>query len=273
MNASSQFLLSFLCATLAAQAGGFGTTDWKDALDDALRRAETQLGIEFERDAAKATQPSGDRVEPHHTANSVEAQRVRHFVHYFEAQAASHWRTSVRRLALHEDTIRRIFAEHGLPVELTWLGLVESGFDAKARSPKGAGGIWQLMPDTARAFDLEVSSTRDERFDVEKSTRAAARYLRFLYSKLGDWSLALAAYNAGESRVQAAIAQSGTRNVWGLIEQGLLPKETQAYVPAVLAAQIVGSGRQSAPPNRGNEPHDSRSTSIIVYAAIRLSGE
>jgi membrane-bound lytic murein transglycosylase D len=81
---------------------------------------------------------------------------------------------------------------------------------------------------------------RDERTDPEKSTRTAARYLKWLYGRFGDWTLALAAYNAGERRVQSAIDQAHDRNFWHLAASGMLPRETQAYVPAVLAAQSLG---------------------------------
>ncbi len=136
----------------------------------------------------------------------------------------------------------RVFREEGLPPELVWIGLVESGYDPVARSPKNALGIWQLIPDTAMTFGLNVSR-RDERTDPEKSTRAAARYLKFLYGRFGDWALTLAAYNAGEKRVQSAIERGQDRDFWRLSGSGMLPRETQAYVPAVLAAQFLGEGR------------------------------
>lgn len=130
----------------------------------------------------------------------------------------------------------RIFEEEGVGAELVWLGQVESGFNPNARSPKGAAGIWQLMPDTARHFGLQVGAL-DERFDFEKSTRVAARYLRMLFAKFGDLELALAAYNAGEGRVEKALRATSERTFRGLALRNLLPKETRDYVPAVLAAQ------------------------------------
>ena len=122
----------------------------------------------------------------------------------------------------------------GLPTELEGMVLVESGAQNFALSPKGARGLWQLMPETARRYGLKVSPQTDERLDAYKSTRAAALYLRDLYTQFGNWPLAFAAYNAGGQTVQRAIDRSGTTDFFHLTS--LLPAETRNYVPAVLAA-------------------------------------
>ncbi len=141
-----------------------------------------------------------------------------------------------RLLELRVDAAR-IFAEEGVPLELLVVAEVESGFDLLALSPKGARGPWQLMPATAERFGLRVDGLVDERIHPERSTRAAARYLRELYAHFGDWLLALAAYNAGEQRVADAIERGGTRDFWQLAQRRLLPEETRRYVPAVLGLQ------------------------------------
>jgi hypothetical protein len=138
-----------------------------------------------------------------------------------------------RLLALRVDGAR-IFAEEGVPLELLVVAEIESSFDPLALSPKGARGPWQLMPSTAERFGLRVNGRTDERIHPERSTRAAARYLRELYTQFGDWLLALAAYNAGEQRVTNAIEKGGTRDFWQLAKRRLLPEETRRYVPAVL---------------------------------------
>ncbi|MGH9510050.1 MAG: lytic transglycosylase domain-containing protein [Terriglobales bacterium] len=124
------------------------------------------------------------------------------------------------------------FEAEGLPVDLLAVGWVESRFDPTALSPKGARGIWQFMPETARHYGLLVGEGRDDRTDLVLSTRAAARHLADLYHRFGDWPLAVAAYNAGAERIEAAVTRAGTRNFWSL--QPWLPTETQGYVPAVL---------------------------------------
>ncbi len=122
----------------------------------------------------------------------------------------------------------------GLPTELEGMVLVESNAQSFALSPKGARGLWQLMPETARRYGLTVSPQSDERLDTYKSTHAAALYLRDLYTQFGNWPLAFAAYNAGGQTVQRAIDRSGTTDFFHL--NRLLPAETRNYVPAVLAA-------------------------------------
>ena len=128
------------------------------------------------------------------------------------------------------DLVRKILRDEGLPETLIALAQVESGLNPQALSPKGARGIWQLMPDTARSFGLIVDSRRDDRLDPVKSTIAAARYLRLLHSEWGDWNLAFAAYNAGSGTVERASAGDRT---WSTSLQQRLPAETRAYVPKV----------------------------------------
>ena len=133
-----------------------------------------------------------------------------------------------------------ILSQVGIPEELTAIVVVESGGNPTALSPKGARGLWQLMPDTARRYGLTVNAGTDERLDVLKSTKAAAEYLRDLYAQFHDWQLALAAFNAGEQTVQQALVRTGGAGFSAAAPA--LPAETQGYVPAVLAvlAQFDG---------------------------------
>jgi hypothetical protein len=135
--------------------------------------------------------------------------------------------------------LEAILAEHGLPRELVAVPAVESGYQAYARGDHGELGIWQLRPATARRFGLEVNARHDERVHVDGSTRAAARYLAFLYARYGDWPLALAAYNAGEGRVDRALAHRPGASFWELAERGALPAISREYVPKILAVVRV----------------------------------
>ena len=130
-----------------------------------------------------------------------------------------------------------ILRGEGIPPELVAVALIESGGQAAAISPKGARGVWQLMPDTARRYGLIVSGQKDDRLDLVSATRAAARYLHDLHAQFGDWELVLAAYNAGEQAVQSAIQRAGSNSFAVLSQLRLLPAETRNYVPAVMSAR------------------------------------
>lgn len=139
--------------------------------------------------------------------------------------------------------VQPILAREGVPNQLSAVIRVESGGNPMALSPKGARGLWQLMPETARRYGLRVDDRLDERLDIQKATTSAARYLRDLYVRFGSWQLALAAYNTGEVNLQRAIDRAGSRDFSTLSVLGHLPIETQNYVPAVLAAM------ESQPPS------------------------
>ncbi len=155
-------------------------------------------------------------------------------------------------------SVQESFQAEGVPLELLEVGWVESRFNPLALSPKGARGVWQLMPATARRYGLQVSAERDDRTDLRLSTRVAARHLAELYQKFGDWPLALAAYNAGPDRVDTAAARAGTQDFWKL--RPWLPAETQEYVPSVLRF----SGKASPPISREGAPPPS--SSLVFFA-------
>jgi membrane-bound lytic murein transglycosylase D len=135
--------------------------------------------------------------------------------------------------------LQSIFESEGLPRELVWLAEAESSFNPSARSPVGARGLFQFMPETARAMGLDTSWP-DERNDPEKSARAAARYLRMLHGRFGNWALALAAYNAGQTRVARTLAEHRASTYTAIA--GALPAETRMYVPKVCALIELRTG-------------------------------
>ncbi len=148
----------------------------------------------------------------------------------------------LQRVQALRPTLEPILREQGIPPQMTAVVLVESGGQTAALSPKGARGLWQIMPDTARRYGLVVTDRVDERLDLYKSTRAAGRYLRDLYTQFGNWPLALAAYNAGEDAVERAIVRASSRDFNSIARAGVLPLETQNYVPAVLNAMAMMKG-------------------------------
>ncbi len=166
--------------------------------------------------------------------------QVQQFINYFRGKGLDGVRVAFNRLSRYEPMMRKVFQEEGVPEDLIYVGLVESAYNPYARSVAGAAGIWQFMRGTGRRYGLKQAGALDERHDPEKSTRAAARYLRDIYGMFGDWRLALAAYNAGEYRVLKVIEKTGIEDFWQMSGRGLLPQETINYVPAVLAAIAVG---------------------------------
>lgn len=137
------------------------------------------------------------------------------------------------------ETMKEILVEKGLPEDLVYLPLIESGFNVNARSPAKAVGPWQFIESTGRRYGLTINWWIDERKDPIKSTIAAAEYLKDLYKMFGDWSLALAAYNAGEGRVGKAVSRIGEYDYWNLLNTRYLPKETKDYVPKYIAAITI----------------------------------
>ncbi len=132
-----------------------------------------------------------------------------------------------------------VLDEYKLPRDLVFLAMVESGFSPRAFSSAAAAGPWQFMPETGRRYGLRVGFWVDERRDFEKAAVAAARHLRWLYSRFGDWHLAMAGYNAGAGRIASALKRSRTRRFWDLYKTRWIRRETKHYVPKILAAAKV----------------------------------
>jgi membrane-bound lytic murein transglycosylase D len=133
--------------------------------------------------------------------------------------------------------IEKVFDEYGIPGELKYLAVIESGLNTHARSRAGAVGTWQLMAGTARLLGLQVSSKRDDRKDLYKSTIAAAKYLNRLYDRFDNWLLVIAAYNCGPGGVLKAMDESGSTDFWDL--KKYLPSESQKHVMKFLATAFI----------------------------------
>jgi membrane-bound lytic murein transglycosylase D len=143
------------------------------------------------------------------------------------------------RSGRYVDVMSDIITEEGLPIELVYLPLIESAFKTDAYSHKHASGPWQIMPATAKILGLKTDWWIDERRDPIKSTRAAAKYLKYLFKKFDSWNLTLAAYNAGESRIRNAVRKVGSDDFWALRESRFIARETKNYVPSYIAATAI----------------------------------
>lgn len=161
------------------------------------------------------------------TYNTVTHQ----FVEYFAYRKPSFTKTMLERKGVFFPLYEKYLKKYGLPDELKYLSLIESGLNPKVISRAGAGGLWQFMPKTAKLdFGLKMDEYVDERFDPEKATEAACKYMRQLYNIFGDWHLVLAAYNTGPGNVRRAIRKcNGGQTFWSIYN--CLPRETRAYVP------------------------------------------
>ncbi len=160
---------------------------------------------------------------------------VYRYIEFFTGAGRSVFERWLKRSGRYMSLFRSVLQKEGLPPDLAHLVFVESGFNLHARSMSAAVGPWQFLRSTARLFGLTVDRWVDERKDPEKSTVAAARYLKHLYSIFGDWPLALASYNAGEGTVLRAIKRQGTTNYWDL----RLPRQTEDYVPQFMAVLAI----------------------------------
>ena len=160
---------------------------------------------------------------------------------YFTTDLKDSIQTSLIRSAQFKDLIDKTLDEHKLPKGLAYLPVIESAYLTTLTSRAGAHGIWQFMPDTAREYGLRVDWWVDERADPERSTKAAAAYLKDLHRMFDDWPLALAAYNCGPGRVRRTLEENGATTFWELLEQSALPKETRGYVPTFFATLLIAS--------------------------------
>ncbi|HYH10414.1 MAG TPA: transglycosylase SLT domain-containing protein [Thermoanaerobaculia bacterium] len=172
-------------------------------------------------------------IPEHRTINSA--------VRLFSVDMKDSIQASLIRSGRYRKLIDKALAEQKLPKGLAYLPVIESAYMPTLTSRAGAYGIWQFMPETAREYGLRVDWWVDERADPERSTRAAATYLKDLHRMFGDWSLALAAYNCGPGRVRRTLNESGKSTFWELLDAGLLPKETRGYVPTFYATILIAS--------------------------------
>ncbi len=168
---------------------------------------------------------------------------VASYINFFSSRGRGTLVQALQRSGRYRSMIERILKEEDVPQDLIYLAQAESGFHPLAVSRVGARGMWQFMHYTAPGYGLQHDWWVDDRQDPEKSTRAAARYLKDLYKQFGDWYLAMAAYNSGAGNVQRAVQRTGYADFWELYKRNVLPAETKNYVPIIVAMTIMAKNR------------------------------
>jgi hypothetical protein len=220
----------------------------KQAMTSAAPGAGTQ---------ALADHPKPTAAGPFDLANPA----VQPTVDAFSTHLRGFFGPALSRGAKYLPSMTDILVREGLPPELAYLPLIESGYREQAVSPAGAAGPWQFIPETGRRYGLRIDSLVDERRDPIKSTHAASAYLKDLHEMFGDWQLSLAAYNSGEYRVARILSQNkDVEDFWDMRDGGLLPRETSAYVPRFLAAVQIAKAPETygfaQPPRHTPEPYE-----------------
>lgn len=211
-------------------------TDGKDQSPAFLRESSLELsGSETKTSIPNAAV---------HAFPSLLNEKVQDFISFFQGRAESFFSRSLARSQAYEEMMKRIFREKNLPEELFYLALIESGYNPTALSRAKASGIWQFIGQTAKRFGLRVDKWVDERRDPEKSTLAAAEYLKTLHGMFNNWDLAAASYNAGEGKVLTAMKKAQSDDFWEISNHRYLKQETKKYVPMFLAAMTIAKEPQ-----------------------------
>lgn len=165
--------------------------------------------------------------------------KVSFWISYYQTRGKNFFRNWLEKSSKYMPFIQAELKKSGLPGDLGYMVMIESGFSATAVSTASAVGPWQFIPSTGKQYGLSQEYWIDERRDLQKSTKAAIRYMQDLYAEFGSWYLVAASYNMGEGGLRSKIKKFGTKDYWELVRLGALPQETQDYVPKILAALMI----------------------------------
>ncbi len=165
--------------------------------------------------------------------------KVKWWINYYQTGGRHWFRTWLERSHAYLPQMQKVLAEKGMPQDLAYVAMIESGFSPQARSTAEAVGYWQFIAPTANRYGLRTTWWLDERRDFTKSTTAASRYLSDLFRQFGSWYLTAAAYNMGEGRMQKLVNRHHTNNYWILSKRTDFPDETKQYIPKLLAAMLI----------------------------------
>ena len=174
-------------------------------------------------------------------------KEIIHYIHFYQTSGRKFFKYALSRSERYIPMIKKVFKKLGLPNDLAYLAMVESGFSPTAYSYAGASGMWQFIPSTGRIFGLTINWWVDERRNPVESTYAAGEYLKDLFNKFGSWYLAAAAYNSGELTIERALSLYPGGNFWTISQNRpyLLPGQTRRYVPKIIAAAIIAKDPQN----------------------------
>ncbi len=199
-------------------------------------------------------------------------QQVLQWINYFTNSGRNYFVVWLKRGRALMPEMEKILEEYGLPKDLKYLSMIESGYNAKALSYVGAVGLWQFMPATARENGLVINDYLDERRDLKKSTRAAANYLTRLYANFGSWHLSAASYNGGPGLVRRTLKNYGSdSSFFELTSMGVVNKETAEYVPKLIAAMIIAKNQEKFGFDTTDAPLPASSKIIEVKRSISLT--
>ncbi|MCB0362478.1 MAG: lytic transglycosylase domain-containing protein, partial [Bdellovibrionales bacterium] len=198
---------------------------------------------EAENEALRVIKGTDDELtsSPAQTENiPIEVNKqVQKWVNYFQGRGRRYMETYLERSSRYLPMMKAELRKQGLPEDLVYVSLIESGFSHKANSHAAAVGYWQFIRETGKIYGLRIDQFVDERRDPVLSTQAAARYFKALHNLFGNWYLALASYNTGENRVKRLVMKHFTRDFWELAKRRRLPRETANYVPKFIAATLI----------------------------------
>ncbi len=222
-------------APLPQQQVGFVDQKFEPSpLDDLSKLVLTAEEQNVSADDVLALEQAKQNVNFGFTINPL----IQQYINYYQGRGRSTMESGLRRSGVYMKMARQIFKEEGVPVDITWLGQVESAWKPKAMSWAAASGLWQFVPGTGRQFGLRQTAWIDERNGFEQATHASAKYLKSLAARYnGNWELAMAAYNTGAGNVDRGIARAGTPSFWAIYPY--IAQETRNYVPNILATILI----------------------------------
>lgn len=192
-------------------------------------------------DSFRLSDAEGPKVvdEELETIPTEENPLVEKWITYFQGKGRPHMERYLARSTRYEKLMKKVLRDNGLPEDLFYIALIESGFSSRATSHAAAVGYWQFIRGTGKRYGLEINAFVDERRDPVFATQAAAEYFKGLYSVFGSWYLAMASYNVGENRVKREVMNHYTRDFWELARKKRFPRETINYIPKFIAAKLI----------------------------------